>query len=63
MPADPRQWRIVIDGRVLTSFEELINLLHEAGFRVVPMPRTVVQLAPAQHAPAPDYRIHEEDDS
>lgn len=34
MQADPREWTVVIDGRRLTSFEELVNLLHEAGFRI-----------------------------
>jgi hypothetical protein len=35
MQSDPRQWKVVIDGRPLVSLEELINHLHEAGFRVV----------------------------
>lgn len=43
---DPRQWKVVIDGRRLTSFEELINLLHEAGFKVVkPAEKAVLDCA------------------
>lgn len=34
MHADPRQWKVVIDGQVMTSFEELLNRLHEAGFPI-----------------------------
>lgn len=31
---DPRQWQIVINGRRLVGFEELVNRLYEAGFSV-----------------------------
>lgn len=121
MPADPRQWRIVIDGGPLTSFEEFVNLLRDAGYHVLSPPEKAVldagaaipditlsrwactpghhweplraalkalrrsqgfdvdaeidafdgqgqlrsrpQSALRQHAPAPDYRLFEEDDS
>lgn len=39
MHSDPRQWKVVIDGRVMTGFEELVNLLSEAGFRVESGPK------------------------
>lgn len=57
MHRDPRQWKVVIDGRPLVSFEELVNHLHEAGFRVIPGPVALRRQAAAAAGRECDHKF------
>lgn len=54
MHADPRKWKVVIDGRRMTCFEELLNHLHEAGFPVVVRERAAELDAVARYIRSPE---------